>query len=143
MPTATRQRHRPSLSGCSKGRASRWSATPGRRAFQTPAPNLWPQRFVLVARELTKLHEELIRGPVGEMAERFSEGKVKGEVTVVVAGASEVAEAAPQVSPADLARWLADEGLPPGRIAAALSRFCGLPRDRAYQIATSTASRKD
>lgn len=43
-------------------------------------------RNALVARELTKLHEELARGTLSRLAERFS-GEVRGEVVVVVEGA--------------------------------------------------------
>ncbi len=97
-----------------------------------------PERQVLVARELTKLHEELARGPAEELASHFASRQLKGEVTIVVAPASEQ-QPGPSLSATDLARWLAAEGLPPGRIAAALTRFCALPRDRAYEIATSVA----
>jgi 16S rRNA (cytidine1402-2'-O)-methyltransferase len=37
-----------------------------------------------VAREVTKLHEEFIRGTVAEVAEALAEREVKGEVTVMV-----------------------------------------------------------
>lgn len=43
-------------------------------------------REVAVARELTKLYEEVWRGSVREACERFA-GEVKGEITVIVAGA--------------------------------------------------------
>lgn len=42
-------------------------------------------REAMVARELTKLHEELARGTLGELAERFA-GAVRGEAVIVVAG---------------------------------------------------------
>ncbi len=44
-------------------------------------------RAALVARELTKLHEELARGTLSELAERFKAG-VRGEIVIVVAGAT-------------------------------------------------------
>jgi 16S rRNA (cytidine1402-2'-O)-methyltransferase len=44
-------------------------------------------RPVCVARELTKLHQELLRGSVDEIAARLSEISVRGEITVVVGGA--------------------------------------------------------
>ena len=44
-------------------------------------------RHIAVAREITKLHEEIWRGPVSEGREHFS-GEVRGEVTLVIAGAS-------------------------------------------------------
>jgi 16S rRNA (cytidine1402-2'-O)-methyltransferase len=50
-------------------------------------------RRAAVCRELTKTHEEVLRGPLGELAERLAEG-VLGEVTLVVAGASRVPEPA-------------------------------------------------
>jgi 16S rRNA (cytidine1402-2'-O)-methyltransferase len=45
-------------------------------------------RQALVARELTKLHEELARGPLSGLAPRFA-GEVRGEVTIVVAPPAE------------------------------------------------------
>jgi 16S rRNA (cytidine1402-2'-O)-methyltransferase len=43
-----------------------------------------PTSRVVVARELTKLHEELVRGTAAELAPRYAEHPAKGEVTVVV-----------------------------------------------------------
>ncbi len=45
-------------------------------------------RPAAVCRELTKLHEEVRRGPLGELAE-WAEGGVRGEICVVVGGAAE------------------------------------------------------
>lgn len=39
---------------------------------------------VAVCRELTKLHEEVLRGGVDEVLQKLSEGKVRGEVTLVI-----------------------------------------------------------
>jgi 16S rRNA (cytidine1402-2'-O)-methyltransferase len=44
-----------------------------------------PDVRVVVARELSKLHEELIRGTAEELATRFKEHAPKGEVTIVFA----------------------------------------------------------
>jgi 16S rRNA (cytidine1402-2'-O)-methyltransferase len=46
-------------------------------------------RRVVIARELTKLHEEVVRGSVLEVAEIFSNREVLGEIVVVLEGASE------------------------------------------------------
>lgn len=48
-------------------------------------------RQLIVARELTKMHEEIWRGFVSEARATFTEGQVRGEITVVIAGASEEA----------------------------------------------------
>ncbi|MFE6869983.1 16S rRNA (cytidine(1402)-2'-O)-methyltransferase [Kitasatospora sp. NPDC057692] len=62
------------------------------------------ERPAAVCRELTKTYEEVRRGPIGELAAWAAEG-VKGEITVVVAGAP---PAAPQeLTPAELARLVA------------------------------------
>jgi 16S rRNA (cytidine1402-2'-O)-methyltransferase len=47
---------------------------------------LGPARLAVVCRELTKVHEEILRGTLAEMAE-WAQGGVLGEVTVVLAGA--------------------------------------------------------
>lgn len=47
-----------------------------------------PDREVAVARELTKLHEEIVRGSASELAARYAQAQPKGEVTLVVAGAA-------------------------------------------------------
>lgn len=47
---------------------------------------LGPDRRAVVCRELTKTHEEVVRGALGELAD-WAEGGVLGEITVVLAGA--------------------------------------------------------
>lgn len=44
-----------------------------------------PEARVAVARELTKVHEEIVRGTAVELASRFGDKAPKGEVTVVIA----------------------------------------------------------
>jgi 16S rRNA (cytidine1402-2'-O)-methyltransferase len=47
-----------------------------------------PERPVAVCRELTKLHEEVVRGSAAELAERYSERAVRGEIVLVVGPAA-------------------------------------------------------
>jgi 16S rRNA (cytidine1402-2'-O)-methyltransferase len=47
---------------------------------------LGPRRAA-VARELTKIHEEVVRGTLPELAGRFADSGVRGEATIVIAGA--------------------------------------------------------
>jgi len=54
---------------------------------------LGADRRAAVCRELTKRHEEILRGPLSELAAWAQEGPVRGEITVVLAGA------APSVAP--------------------------------------------
>src|SRR3954466_6706759 len=46
-----------------------------------------PERPVAVCRELTKLHEEILRGTAAELAERYADAEVRGEVVLVVGAA--------------------------------------------------------
>jgi 16S rRNA (cytidine1402-2'-O)-methyltransferase len=92
---------------------------------------LGPRRACL-ARELTKLHEEVARGRLPELAERFAEG-ARGEVTLVVEGA-EGAEGEP-AAPGDLdseIRLQLQAGRRPREIAARLAPATGVPRREIY-----------
>src|SRR3954447_12876428 len=48
-----------------------------------------PARPAAVCRELTKVHEEVVRGTAGELAERYAAADPRGEVVIVVGGAPE------------------------------------------------------
>ncbi len=100
-------------------------------------------RPAAVARELTKLHEEIARGTLPELARRF-EGGARGEVTLVVGGAEPGAEppgrgsalAGGEPEPAES---LADElrrrhaaGEKPSAIAREVARVRGLLRAEVY-----------
>lgn len=43
-------------------------------------------RQIAVARELTKIHEEIVRGSAVEVLEHFAERAIKGEITVLIRG---------------------------------------------------------
>jgi 16S rRNA (cytidine1402-2'-O)-methyltransferase len=43
-------------------------------------------REIFIAREMTKIHQELFRGRVTDALKYFSEKKVMGEITVVLSG---------------------------------------------------------
>jgi 16S rRNA (cytidine1402-2'-O)-methyltransferase len=53
------------------------------------AGTLGPDRKASVSRELSKIHEETIRGTLKEIAEHFSNRQVKGEAVIVVAGSDD------------------------------------------------------
>jgi 16S rRNA (cytidine1402-2'-O)-methyltransferase len=92
-------------------------------------------RRAVVARELTKVHEEIARGTLAELAQRFA-GQVKGEIAIAVAGTSaEDAEDLDDARLLELVRQRVDAGLSAKDAAAALSRALGLPRKRVYDLA--------
>jgi 16S rRNA (cytidine1402-2'-O)-methyltransferase len=53
---------------------------------------LGDDRPACLARELTKTHEEIVRGPLGQLLERYSAQRPLGEITLVVGGLSEELE---------------------------------------------------
>jgi 16S rRNA (cytidine1402-2'-O)-methyltransferase len=60
---------------------------------------LGPDRPVVVARELTKIHEEFLRGTAGEVAQTLNaRGEVKGEITLLIGKAAEGVSAPRRVS---------------------------------------------
>jgi 16S rRNA (cytidine1402-2'-O)-methyltransferase len=67
-----------------------------------------PLRPVAVCRELTKLHEEVVRGTATELAERYAAADPRGEVVLVVGGAPEAA--ADDAAAIDAVRRLVDAG---------------------------------
>jgi len=88
-------------------------------------------RPAAVARELTKLHEEIARGRLSELAARFG-GEVRGEVTIVVAGADAAPAAAPEEPLEDELRRRLAAGEPPSGLAREVARARGLKRGDVY-----------
>ena len=69
-------------------------------------------RPISLCRELTKLHEEVVRTTIGEAIEKYTENPPKGEFVLVVAGApEEVKEAATADDAAARVAQLMEEGL--------------------------------
>lgn len=52
------------------------------------AEHCGPDRKGSVSRELTKVHEETVRSTLSELAEYYGKGTVKGEIVIVIEGAS-------------------------------------------------------
>jgi len=98
------------------------------------------ERPACLARELTKLHEEIARGGLAELASRFAEG-ARGEVTLVIEGASgaaaEEGAAAEDVDVDAEIRALIVAGKRPREIAAQLAGRSGLPRREIYARAVA------
>lgn len=91
-------------------------------------------RAGVVCRELTKTHEEVRRGPLGELVDWAAEG-VRGEVTIVVAGADPAAAVA--TDPASLRAAVAgleESGMRRKDAIAAVAVQAGIPKRDVYQV---------
>ncbi len=97
-----------------------------------------PERQVAVCRELTKTYEEVLRGPAGEIAAVAAERELRGEITVVVAGAPP--RAAVEADGAEL-RTLVDalvaDGLSRRDAVTAVADETGVARKLVYAAATA------
>jgi len=106
------------------------------RLLEDLADACGPHRQVSVAREVTKLHEEFVRGTLEEACGYYRQHPPRGEVSLVVGPAED--GASPGVDLEEEARVLARELLEEGRkasvVAREVARRLALPRNTAYRI---------
>lgn len=95
-------------------------------------------RPVSLCRELTKLHEEVIRTTLGQALERYTQTPPMGEFVLVVAGAPELVKEGPSQSDAAarLAQLL-EQGLSRKDAVKQTARELSLPKNTVYDIAVS------
>jgi 16S rRNA (cytidine1402-2'-O)-methyltransferase len=96
-----------------------------------------PGRRAVVARELTKLHEEVSAGTLAELADRYAgdPAAVRGECTVVLEGTPPSTEPANGDKAGPAAERLLAAGISRKEIAKLLSEWFGLSRNDAYEVA--------
>lgn len=101
-----------------------------------------PDRPVVLARELTKLHESVLRGTLGSTLAHVAEEEPRGEYVVVLGGAGP----APEVSADELGRHARDAiagGLSSKDAAALLAARLGVSRRRAYDAVVAQRAKPD
>lgn len=89
-----------------------------------------PKRLVAVCRELTKRHEQVVRGSAVELAEQFVEAP-RGEITLVF-GPGKGRQQADEVTATQAVAELVAAGVARRQAAAVVGRIAGLPRKRLY-----------
>jgi 16S rRNA (cytidine1402-2'-O)-methyltransferase len=105
------------------------------------------EREAAVARELTKLHEEIVRAPLSELAEKFAaaETATRGEIVLVIDRTSLNEQATGQDSEMDIAariHQLEQEGFEPRAALKKVAREMSLTRAEAYRRLTAARSRE-
>jgi 16S rRNA (cytidine1402-2'-O)-methyltransferase len=104
------------------------------------AAALGGERPAVLTRELTKLHEEVRRGSLSSLADEVADG-VRGEVTLVVAGAPEPDEG--EVTDEELVRrvrQLVSTGTAKKVAIAEVAAAAGVPKRRVYQAVVDAGS---
>jgi 16S rRNA (cytidine1402-2'-O)-methyltransferase len=96
------------------------------------------EREAVVARELTKLHEELARGRLSELAERYTSSEsARGEIVLVIDRtviADEASQTKPVASIGSLVEIFEQQGLDQRAALKRAARELGLSRAEAYRL---------
>ena len=95
----------------------------------------WGDRRIALVREITKIHEEVIRTTLREAAQRFAEGGARGEFVIVVEGApqEETAEEYTREQAVELAKALAEGGLSASDAARQAGKLTGFKKGEIYK----------
>ncbi|AGK99709.1 16S rRNA (cytidine(1402)-2'-O)-methyltransferase [Desulfoscipio gibsoniae] len=101
-------------------------------------------RRVCVARELTKLYEDVQRGTLKQMQEKFDSQSLRGELVLVIEGCPAGGEQEPvmdgslALSPEAYVRLLQEEGVPPSKAIKIVARLRNIPRRELYNKINKT-----
>jgi 16S rRNA (cytidine1402-2'-O)-methyltransferase len=96
-----------------------------------------PQREVVLCRELTKVHEEIVRGRATELAERYADNPPRGEVVLVVAPPTTPAAGDADPAAVEALRRLVDAGAHPRKAASVVAGLTGASANALYRALTS------
>ena len=93
-----------------------------------------PDRPAAVCRELTKVHEEVVRGAASELAERYSDVPPRGEVVLVVGPAEgDGSDAAGESSAVNAVARLVESGAKPRVAASVVAELTGTSANELYR----------
>ena len=97
-------------------------------------------RGISLCRELTKLHEEVVRTTLGQAVETYTANPPKGEFVLIVAGAAPVEKEVPsETDAAARVAQLMEEGLSRKDAVKQTAKELGLPKNVVYDIALNEA----
>jgi 16S rRNA (cytidine1402-2'-O)-methyltransferase len=102
-------------------------------ALLAEAVEVLGDRRAAVVRELTKLHQEVVRGPLPELAARYQDEDVRGEVVVVIEGRPSHVGRDELAALAERVEALTSEGVPRREAAARVAEESGASRRALYE----------
>jgi 16S rRNA (cytidine1402-2'-O)-methyltransferase len=96
---------------------------------------LGPGRRVVIARELTKIHEEFLRGNAGEILETLNaRGEIKGEITLLIGKAGEGDQAGSRVRISErLQQIMSEEQMDEKAALKRIAKELGISKSEAYR----------
>ncbi|HEU0163948.1 MAG TPA: 16S rRNA (cytidine(1402)-2'-O)-methyltransferase [Thermomicrobiales bacterium] len=89
-------------------------------------------RRAMVARELSKLHEELAHGTLVDLRDRYADAEVKGEIVIVIDGATESVSV--EIDVRAVIRGMLEQGMKPSRIAREAASLTDMPGSDVYEL---------
>lgn len=95
---------------------------------------IFGDRQMVLARELTKLHEEFLRGRISEVIAEVSQREIRGEVTLIIEGCSDVNPPSEEALRAEIAK-LVGEGIRVKEIAEIIGEKYGHSKRQIYGLA--------
>jgi 16S rRNA (cytidine1402-2'-O)-methyltransferase len=100
----------------------------------TDMRRVFGNREIVIGREVSKVHEEFLRGTIDAVMAQLADREVKGELTVVVQGASGSTQVSPEEVETEIRR-LADEGLGVKQISEIVGGRFQIAKREVYQLA--------
>jgi len=98
-------------------------------------PRAGAGRMAVVCREMTKMHEEIRSGTLGELVDYYSAVPPRGELTIVLQGTGEPPTEPDRTEDAiEQATSLLAEGMSRREVVQKLTQSLGLPRNEAYKL---------
>lgn len=92
-------------------------------------------RELAIVREITKIHEEVIRTTLCAAAEKYSDGSLKGELVLIIAGAPQEKKEPMTLEQAlEAAKELMADGCPPSEAARRAAKLSGLKKGDIYRL---------
>ncbi len=113
-----------------------------RRTLSDLEEALGSEREAALCRELTKLHEEVIRGTLGELSHYYDAEEPRGEYVIVVAGSPKKEEAYTAEQAAELARSIAAGGEKLSEACRQAAKATGISKREIYSILTQETGGK-
>jgi 16S rRNA (cytidine1402-2'-O)-methyltransferase len=105
-----------------------------RQTLQDFVESFGSEREIVLARELTKLHEEIWRGVVGDALLYYKEKEPKGEYTIILGGVAEMPLILSEDALKAELQELLKQGLTRSQATRQLSQQTSLPRRQLYQL---------
>jgi 16S rRNA (cytidine1402-2'-O)-methyltransferase len=99
------------------------------------------ERAIVIAREVSKVHEEFLRGTVSEVIHQLAGREVKGEITIVMHGSTGEARVTEEQLRSDIQR-LISEGVGVKEISQLFGERYGLSKREVYRLTLAVKSRK-